>query len=144
MARGRLLADEIVDAWPGPQTFVPDYDPRALTPPEREENPEGADMPPEELRRAYRDGSDHLRQLLVDLASNTTPRPYAVIEEDLGWTRGVLASVLGGWGNKSKAYFAGKRPYRIGRDDDGAWWMWMDAERAAVISLEAQNGHEPA
>ena len=84
-----------------------------------------------------------VRQLLVDLASHPAPRPYAVIEEDLGWTRGVLASVLGGWGNTAKASFGGKRPYRIGRDDDGAWWMWIDAERAAVIADEEPSGNGP-
>jgi hypothetical protein len=138
--RGGLLADEIVAAWPGPQTFVPDYDPNALTPPEREENPANADMPPDEVRRAYREGSEHLRQLLAELAKHPTPRPYAVIEENLNWTRGLLPSVLGGWSNTAKAYFAGKRPFHIGRDEDGAWWMWMDAEQAAVVALEAQDG----
>ena len=125
------------------QNPLPGYDPDALTPPEREENAEAADMPQEELHRAYREGSEHFRQVLTELARHpTTPRPCAVIEENLGWTRGVLTFVLGGWGNTSRVSFARKRPYRIGRNDDGTWWMWMDAEVAAAVALEAKDGHD--
>ena len=140
-ARSRLLAERIAKLWPEPVSFAPDFDPARLHVPAGEVDPEFGDMAFEEVAAAYLDGSALLRGLLQELSAEPgRRRTYAGLEEMLGWSRGRLASVLGGYATAAKSKFGGRRPYRLVCDSDGAWWMWMDEERAAaVIDAESRS-----
>jgi hypothetical protein len=82
----------------------------------------------------YRDGTELLRALLDELADTVGQRrTFRAVEEALGWERGRLASVLGGYASSAKSKFGGRRPYRLVCDGDEAWWVWMDEERAAAV-----------
>ncbi len=78
--------------------------------------------------------------LLADLAEYPDePRRYVEIEDSLGWSRGRLASVLGGYAAFLRATTGGKRPYRIGQDEDGDYWMWTDQARADSIRASFES-----
>jgi hypothetical protein len=129
-ARGQALIDRILEHWEGPQAFMPpDW-----VAPEAESWPESARLELGEVAEVYAEGSTYLRALLDELA--TTPgvrRKFPDIERSLGWPRGRLASVCGGYAVSHGRQRGGQRPWHIHMDGDGGWWMWMDAERAAAI-----------
>lgn len=134
LSRGKELTARILDLWPSPVAFDPTFDPTTVVP-EGESDPGSADMPLDHVRAAFASASPHLRLLLLELANHPDERrPFAAVEEAIGWSRGVLAGVLGGYSNTAKANFAKKRPYHVVRDEDGNWWMWMDSERASVVT----------
>jgi len=132
--RGQALTKEICLRWPGPEAFKPDYVPPSKTPPEDEYHPSHAEMSTEEVGRSFTAGSVLFRELLLNLAAHAgKPRPFIDVEDALGWSKGRLASVLGGYGNRAQSEFNGRRPYRIAEDEEGRWWMWLDLERAEQI-----------
>lgn len=134
ISRGRDLARRIAALWPPPQDFAPDFDPGLLAVPSGEVDPERGDMPPADVAAGYRDGTELLRALLDELADTVGQRrTFRAVEEALGWERGRLASVLGGYASSAKSKFGGRRPYRLVCDGDEAWWVWMDEERAAAV-----------
>jgi hypothetical protein len=131
--RGDSLRERIVDLWRGPQEFMPP----GWSPREAESWPESASMPLEDVARVYGEGSGYLRAMLDELAS--TPgvrRRFPAVEEALGWPRGRLAGVCGGYATKYRDQLDGRRPWHIHLDADGAWWMWMDPERAALVAAQ--------
>ncbi|MDA0169808.1 DUF262 domain-containing HNH endonuclease family protein [Solirubrobacter taibaiensis] len=133
--RGDGLIDLILKRWPGPSTMIPGFDPLAVKPVVAEVNAELAELTAEQLIAVLDHTFELMRTLLVDLAANPgRRRRFIEIEDALGWSRGRLASVLGGFAVFSKAKIEGKRPYRIGKDEDGSWWMWMDDARAETTS----------
>jgi hypothetical protein len=73
--------------------------------------------------------------LLRDLAAHPDElRRYTDIEDSLGWSRGRLASVFGGYAVFANGRVGGKRLFRIGESEDGEYWMWMDGARAAEVT----------
>ena len=96
-------------------------------------SPAYGDMPLDWVAEAYETGSDKFRALLEELARlPDQPRTNAEVEGELGWKTGTIASLFGGYSNRSKVRWDRRRPFRLGRDG-GTWWVWMDVERAAVI-----------
>ena len=99
-----------------------------------------------EIARFHDRCSDLMRQLLYVLAgAPDRPRPFPEIEDELGWPRRRIASVLGGVARVRQLEFGGRRPYRFldeRRSRSGRWEMWMDGAQArAVRSAErAERG----
>ena len=81
--------------------------------------------------------SDLMRELLNALADDPDhPRPFPEIEDEMGWPRRRIASVLGGVSHLRQTEFEGRRPYRFLDDHwsaSGRWEMWMDAEQAQAV-----------
>jgi len=138
-SRGGLLADMIIERWPGPSQLIPGFDPAGLTSTVTELGDHRADISDDELAIILGGASELMRALLVDVAGHAgEQRPYVEIEDSLGWSRGRLASVLGGYANFANAYVGGKRPFRIGKDEDGEYRIWMDEARARAVSERLQ------
>jgi hypothetical protein len=129
--RGSELVDRIVRLWCGPQSFMPeDWRPR-----EAESWPEFADIPLDDVGAIFTGASPHLRALLTELGKLPGERRrFADIEATLDWPGGRLRSVCGGYSTKTKQQYGGMRPWHIHLDEDGAWWIWMDAERAGALT----------
>ena len=102
----------------------------------------------DEVARFYDRGSDLMRALLCELARvPDVARPFAQIEDALGWPRRRIASVLGGVGRVRQLEFAGRRPYRFHdarQSASGRWEIWMDARQARALrdarAEEARHG----
>ena len=102
----------------------------------------------DEVARFYDRGSDLMRELLRELARvPDVARPFAQIEDALGWPRRRIASVLGGVGRVRQLEFAGRRPYRFHDarwSASGRWEIWMDARQARALqdarAEEARHG----
>lgn len=114
----------------------------------RECAPENAMTDPGEIAHFYDSCSDLMRQLLDGLAAAPgRPRPFPEIEDEIGWPRRRIASVLGGVSRLRHSEFGGARPYRFldARDAPSRRWeMWMDetqarAARAARRQAEADD-----
>lgn len=132
--RGGRLTDEILALWPGPKAFNPSFDPDRVLPPDGELSPEYAELTADEVRQILQDGPETMRALLAHLSEEPgRKRTYADVEDAMGWSRGHLGSVCGGYANFAKARFDGRRPYRILQDEDDVWWIWLDDERAGVV-----------
>jgi hypothetical protein len=90
-----------------------------------------------EVARFYDRASDLMRELLCELAREPDiARPFAEIEDALGWPRRRVAAVLGGAGRRRQIEFAGRRPYRFQetrQSVSGRWEMWMDAAQARAL-----------
>ena len=78
-----------------------------------------------------------MRELLGALAAAPgRPRPFPEIEDELGWPRRRIASVLGGVARLRHMEFGGRRPYRFHDERQaasGRWELWMDAEQARAV-----------
>jgi hypothetical protein len=103
----------------------------------REHAPQNAMDDPGEIARFYDRCSDLMRELLDELAAAPgRPRPFPEIEDELGWPRRRIASVLGGAGRLRLTEFGGRRPYRF-QDErqsaSGRWEMWMDEAQAEAV-----------
>jgi len=87
-----------------------------------------------EIARFHDRCSDLMRELLDGLADAPDhPRPFAEIEDSIGWPRRRIPSVLGGVSHMRHTEFGGRRPYRFLSDREsasGRWEIWMDAEQA--------------
>jgi hypothetical protein len=92
---------------------------------------------PDEIAAFYDGASALMRELLDGLAAGPPePRPFAEVEDALGWPRRRIASVLGGVWRMRTQEFGGRRPYRFLDDRDsasGRWEIWADATQAAAI-----------
>lgn len=81
--------------------------------------------------------SELMRELLdVLAAARGQPRPFPEIEDEMGWPRRRIASVLGGVSHLRHTEFAGQRPYRFlepRQSPSGRWEMWMDAVQAETV-----------
>lgn len=129
--RGEALIARVVTLWRGPQEFMP----RGWAPREAESWPERAAMPFDDVAQVYREGSGHLQAMLDELARNPgVRRPFSAVEEALGWPRGRIAGVCGGYASKYRDRLERRRPWHVHLDSDGAWWIWMDPERARVVT----------
>jgi hypothetical protein len=118
--------------------LVPDFDATAIKPGTIvEESPEKVETSPDGLRVIFSGCSDLMRQLLTELATHPDERRrYSDIEDVLAWDRGRLPSVFGGYTNYASAHAGGMRPFRVGCDEAGEWWMWLDGQLASkIISL---------
>lgn len=128
--RGSVLTQRILDLWRGPHEFMP----ADWTPDEAESWPEDAEVSADELRLVLDGASDYLKDLLLLLARRPGERMrFADAEVALGWPRGRLAGVSGGYTVRFKN-LAPRRPWHLHLDTDGVWWIWMDAERAVLVS----------
>ena len=82
--------------------------------------------------------SDLMRELLAALATfPETPRPFPEVEDEMGWPRRRIASVLGGVSHLRHAEFGGRRPYHFLAPRFAAsrrWEIWMDAEQARAVN----------
>jgi hypothetical protein len=90
-----------------------------------------------EIARFYDRCSDLMRQLLRALSeAPDRARPFPQIEEELGWPRRRIASVLGGVAHLRQTEFSGRRPYRLQdgqQSASGRWEMWMDDGQAQAV-----------
>jgi hypothetical protein len=92
---------------------------------------------PAEIARFHDRCSDLMRELLEGLAAHPDrPRPFPQIEDELGWPRRRIASVLGGVSHLRHTEFGGRRPYRFHdarHADSGRWELWMDSRQARAL-----------
>jgi hypothetical protein len=92
---------------------------------------------PGEIARFHDRCSDLMRELLEGLAAHPDrPRPFPQIEDELGWPRRRIASVLGGVSHLRHTEFGGRRPYRFHdarHADSGRWELWMDSRQARAL-----------
>src|SRR5579863_9424194 len=90
-----------------------------------------------EIARFHDRCSDLMRELLdVLAAAPDCPRTFPDIENELGWPRRRIASVLGGVSHLRLTEFGGRRPYRFmddRRSASGRWEMWMDGVQARAV-----------
>jgi hypothetical protein len=97
---------------------------------------------PGEIERFHDRCSDLMRELLGALAAAPdSPRPFPQIEDQIGWPRRRIASVLGGVSHLRQTEFDGRRPYRFQgprQSASGRWEMWMDSCQAGAI-LDAEE-----
>jgi hypothetical protein len=129
-ARGLDLTAHILEIWHGPQHYMPD----GWKLVEAESWADEAAMPPDDVAAAYAAGSAHLRTMLGRLAAEPGRRwRFGELEAALGWPRGRIAGISGGYGQGMKKQFGGKRPWHVHLTSAGAWELWMDGERAAII-----------
>jgi hypothetical protein len=75
-------------------------------------------------------------QAALDVIAAAAPerRTYAEVEAALGWARGRLARVIGGWRSNHGSQYT--RPYHICPPElspRGEWEMWMDKEQAQAL-----------
>jgi|SRR3954470_7642984 hypothetical protein len=103
----------------------------------REHAPENVMEDPLEIAHFHAVCSDLMRELLDALARfPDAPRAFPVIEDEMGWPRRRIASVLGGVWRLRQTMFAGRRPYRFLDDKvspSRRWELWVDAGQAAAI-----------
>ena len=91
---------------------------------------------PQLVREQYASAPPNM-QAALDVVRNASPShlTYEEVELELGWPRGRLRSVIGGWRSRHGANYT--RPYHIcppnlsPRDD---WEMWMDAQQAQALA----------
>ena len=106
-----------------------------------EHAPHNALRDPEEVALFYDRCSELMRELLDALAAAPDrPRPFPVIEDELGWPRRRIAPVLGGVFRLRTTEFGGRRPYRFHdahRSASGRWELWMDGEQARAVRRAA-------
>ena len=82
--------------------------------------------------------SNLMRELLAALAAYPeTPRPFPEVEDEMGWPRRRIASVLGGVSHLRHAEFGGRRPYHFLAPRVAVsrrWEIWMDAGQARAVN----------
>ena len=86
----------------------------------------------------FRERCSELMGTLLDELARTpdAPRPFAAVEDALGWPRRRIASVLGGVAHLRQMEFGGRRPYHLHDERQaasGRWEIWMDAGQAAAL-----------
>ena len=81
--------------------------------------------------------SDLMRELLAALAAfPETPRPFPEVEDEMGWPRRRISSVLGGVSHLRHAEFGGRRPYHFlgpALAVSRRWEIWMDDAQARAV-----------
>ena len=102
-----------------------------------EHAPHNAMGDPGEIAAFYDRCSDLMRELLDGLAqAPDRPRPFPEIEDEIGWPRRRIASVLGGVARLRQMEFGGRRPYHFHDERQAAsrrWEMWMDEAQARAV-----------
>jgi hypothetical protein len=92
---------------------------------------------PAEIARFHDRCSEFMRELLDALAEAPDHhRSFRQVEDEIGWPRRRIASVLGGVAHLRQTEFAGRRPYRLlddRRATSGRWEIWMDAGQARAV-----------
>jgi hypothetical protein len=116
-----------------------------------EHAPHNAMRDPGEIARFHDRCSELMRMLLDALADAPDHRrPFAEIEDSIGWPRRRIASVLGGVSRLRNTEFGGRRPYRLldaRFSASGRWEMWMDRSQAQAVrraQRDADVGQPPA
>jgi hypothetical protein len=111
--------------------------PSAADAPAREHAPHNAMRDAGEIAYFYDRCSDLMRELLDALAARPgRPRTFPQIEDELGWPRRRIASVLGGVAHLRMTECGGRRPYRFHDERQaasGRWELWMDAAQADAV-----------
>jgi Protein of unknown function (DUF1524) len=129
-ARGSAITELLLAIWRGPQHFMP----QGWKLVEAESWADNAKMPLDDVTAAYTGGSEHLRTMLERLAAEPGRRwRFADLEAELGWPRGRIAGVSGGYAQGRQKQFDGQRPWHLHLTSAGVWEIWMDVERAAAI-----------
>jgi hypothetical protein len=109
--------------------------------------PQNAMHDPGEVARFYDRCSDLMRELLDALAAAPgRPRSFPQIEDEMGWPRRRIASVLGGVSHLRHTEFGGRRPYRFQDEHQsasGRWEMWMDADQVRALRAARRNNTRP-
>ena len=107
-----------------------------------EHAPQNAMTEPDEVALFYDRCSDLMRELLDALAAAPDrPRPFPEIEDEMGWPRRRIASVLGGVWRLRTMEFGGRRPYRFHdarASVSGRWELWMDAGQARALKQSSR------
>ncbi len=108
-----------------------------------EHAPHNAMDEPGEIEAFHDRCSDLMRALLHELARTPDrPRAFPVIEDDMGWPRRRIASVLGGVFTLRTRDFGGRRPYHFHderQSASGRWELWMDPLQAEVVDAARQT-----
>jgi hypothetical protein len=93
-----------------------------------------AELTPDELTIVLSGSFELMRQLMADLAARPGKRRrFVEVEDSLGWSRGRLASVLGGFANFSKAMSeasARTESHRTRTASTGCGWMTNEQARS--------------
>ena len=78
--------------------------------------------------------SDLMKALLRELARRAPDQRRSFAASRMpsggpaaGWQR------LGGYAAYATTQVGGKRPHRVGKDDDGEYWIWVDQSAAQAI-----------
>jgi hypothetical protein len=102
-----------------------------------EHAPHNAMGDPGEIAAFYERCSDLMRELLDGLAdAPDRPRPFPEVEDEIGWPKRRIASVLGGVFHLRQTEFGGRRPYHFLDERRAAskrWELWMDAGQAEAV-----------
>jgi hypothetical protein len=108
-----------------------------------EHAPQNAMADPDEIAHFHDRCSDLMRELLAELAAAPgRPRTFPEIEDELGWPRRRIASVLGGVSHLRHTEFAGRRPYHFHDErqaQSGRWELWMDAAQATATRASSRR-----
>ena len=97
--------------------------------------PELTETDPVRLAELYEDVTPRMRAVL-DLLLTCAPESmsFREVELELGWHRGMFASVFGGFrGARGKGF---RRPFRLREPSQSPtreWELWLDEEMAAVL-----------
>jgi len=117
---------------------------RHRSPALHEHAPHNAMEDRDEIARFHDRCSDLMRTLLEALAAAPDrSRPFPEIEDEIGWPRRRIASVLGGVFHLRQTEFAGRRPYRFYDAKwapSGRWEIWMDAQQASAVRSAQRGG----
>ena len=99
---------------------------------------------PLDVERFYDRCSDLMRELLDQLAVHPEePRPFPEIEDEMGWPRRRISSVLGGVWRLRHFEFGGARPYHFNAPRNAAsrrWEIWMDVDQASAVRAARAQG----
>jgi hypothetical protein len=135
-ARGAALVDALLGIWRGPQHFMPE----GWKLVEAESWAEDAEMPLDDVIAVYDAAGAHFRTMLEHLGAEPGRRwRFADLEAELGWPRGRIAGISGGYGQGLKKKLGGKRPWHVHLTSGGVWELWMDDQRAAAIRARQQT-----
>lgn len=108
---------------------------RRTTP--REHAPQNVLEDAEDIARFHGRCSDLMRELLDALArSPGDSRPFGQVEDELGWPRRRIASMLRGVARLRHLEFASRRPYHLADASEttsGRWEIWVDEAQARAI-----------
>jgi hypothetical protein len=112
-----------------------------------EHAPHNAMAGADEIERFHDRCSELMRTLLEALAdAPDRSRSFPEIEDQIGWPRRRIASVLGGVFHLRQTEFAGRRPYRFHDakwSRSGRWEIWMDGDQAAAVRAAQRTRPEP-
>jgi hypothetical protein len=101
----------------------------------------------EDVARFHDRCSDLMRELLGALSERPdNPRPFGVVEDELGWPGRRIASMLGGVARLRHREFESRRPYHLADEHDsssGRWEIWVDHTQGAAIRQARSRFESP-